>query len=66
MNETKTSAEWQEQFPNPKVYDPDGWDRRNFQFSWYEEQITLEEYKTRAGHSTIMGFHLETDLWNSE
>lgn len=38
--------------PKPKVLDPDGWDRKNFQFSWHEEKITFEEYKSKVMIST--------------
>lgn len=51
----KTSKEWQEQFPEIVVLDPDGWDRTNFQYSWHEEQITLEEYNRRVMFSTCVG-----------
>lgn len=50
----KTSDEWQKEFPYPKVLDPDGWDRTNFRFSWYEETITKEEYEKRVSVSTCM------------
>lgn len=55
--ETKTSSEW-EKFINANygklhVLDPDGWDRKNFDYSWYEEQITIEEFMYRLGSSTI-------------
>ena len=48
----RTSAEWQVKFPYPEVYDPDGWDRTNFQYSWAEEKITYEEYEKRVAYST--------------
>jgi len=48
----KTSAEWQEEYPDVIVMDPDGWDRRNYQFSWYEEKISLIEYNKRLLTST--------------
>lgn len=48
----KTSKEWQESHPNPIVLDPDGWNRSNFQYSWYEEEITFEEYNKRVMYST--------------
>jgi hypothetical protein len=35
------------------VMDPDGWDRENWQFSWYEELITEEEFNRRLMESTI-------------
>lgn len=40
--------------PNPKVLDHDGWDRKNFDYSWKEEKITLEEYENRLSNSTCM------------
>ena len=52
--EKKTSEEWQKLKPSPLVYDPDGWDRLNFQYSWYEELITEQEYETRVIGSTCM------------
>lgn len=50
--EKKTSAEWQKQFPNVTVIDPDGWDRKNYEYSWFEEKITKEEYDERLLQST--------------
>lgn len=50
----KTSEEWQSIFPDPKVLDPDGWDRKNYDYSWKEEKITLEEYETRRSLSTCV------------
>lgn len=52
---SKTSKEWQELYPEIKVLDPDGWDRSNFQYSWYEEKITFEEYHKRMMYSTCKG-----------
>jgi len=52
--EVKTSKEWQEQFPNIIVYDPDGWDRGNWSFSWFEELITKNEYDKRVMYSTCL------------
>ncbi len=51
----KTSEEWQTLYPDPKVLDPDGWDRKNFQYSWFEELITLGEYQKRLLVSTVSG-----------
>jgi hypothetical protein len=51
--ELKTSEEWQKQFSNTKVLDPDGWDRKNYKYSWFEEKITLAEYNTRLYGSTV-------------
>lgn len=52
----KTSIEWYEQdyLPNGTIiYDPDGWDRTNYQYSFYEEKITKEEFETRLYKSTV-------------
>lgn len=51
--EQKTSADWYLQHPEPIVMDPDGWDRKNWQFSWYEERITLREFEKRRLMSTV-------------
>lgn len=50
----KTSKEWQELYPDPKVVDPDGWNRKCFKYSWEEELITLEEYKQRVNNSSVI------------
>ena len=49
--ERRTSEEWQIIYPYPKVLDPDGWDRSNFEASWLE-LITLSEYERRVSEST--------------
>lgn len=33
-----------------------GWDRKNYDYSWNEELITLEEYKNRCNRSTCMNY----------
>ena len=35
-----------------KEYDPDGWDRQDYEYSWNVEQITETEYKRRRSLST--------------
>lgn len=37
------------------MLDPDGWDRSNFQFSWYREKISNLEYEKRLCSSTVRG-----------
>ena len=49
----KTSAQWQSLYPYPKVLDPDG---KNYDYSWNEELITLEEYNIRVSNSTCMNY----------
>lgn len=50
----RPSSEWQTMFSDIIVRDPDGWNRQNYQFSWFEEHITIEEYKNRIMYSTCM------------
>ena len=49
----KTSQQWQAQF-GCMVYDPDGWDRGNYEYSWYEERISESEFKERVSNSTTL------------
>lgn len=49
----KTSDEWLKLYP-VTIMDPDGWDRKNYEFSFYEERITKAEFDNRVGHSTCM------------
>ena len=48
----KTSAEWQELKPHTTVINPDGWDRKHFEYSWHKELITEAEYNKRLSKST--------------
>jgi dephospho-CoA kinase len=50
----KTSQEWQSKNNKIKVLDPDGWDRKNYQYSWFEELITIEEFNARVFQSTCL------------
>ena len=52
LKEIKTSEEWYKGC-EVTILDPDGWDRRNFQFSWHEEMITKEEFDKRVLSSTV-------------
>ncbi|MHA1342356.1 MAG: hypothetical protein ACTSQG_00085 [Promethearchaeota archaeon] len=54
MNELKTSEQWQKIFKETIVYDPDGWDRNNFKFSWFEELISRKEYEKRLIYSSCV------------
>lgn len=52
----KTSKDWYESIPKHygfKIYDPDGWDRKNYNYSFNEELITKEEFLKRVHSSTI-------------
>lgn len=48
----KNSTDWSRHF-ECLVYDPDGWDRVNFESSW-GELITEEEFRKRASQSTLL------------
>lgn len=51
----KTSEDWKkEDISGTIVLDPDGWDRSSYQFSFYEELITEEDYNMRKMMSTCM------------
>ena len=43
-----------EESERPMIYDADGWDRSNFQYSFYEELITNEEFNQRLMMSTCL------------
>ncbi len=54
MNEEKkTSTEWIKQNPNLTILDPDGWDRKNYDYSFNQELITETEFNRRVTVSTI-------------
>lgn len=48
----KTSAEWNKEV-GYEVLDPDGWDRKNFDYSWNKEKITMAEFQRRLALSTV-------------
>jgi hypothetical protein len=52
----RTSKEWQVIFPEIVVIDPDGWDRKNFDYSWNEEKIGVQEYFKRRLLSSCKSF----------
>lgn len=52
----KTSEQWYWDYPI-QIIDPDGWDRKNFEYSWYEELITFAEFDRRAMNSTCITKH---------
>ena len=54
MPEKKTSEEWDklDKYKEITVLDADGWDRKNFDYSWKEEQITEQEFNHRLAYST--------------
>lgn len=66
----KTSAQWHEmletKYRGSYVMDPDGWDRKNYDYSFYEEKITEEEFWKRLFRSTTaMSPELLEDMRNN-
>lgn len=49
----KTSEKWLEE-SEWVIVDPDGWDRKDFGYSFYMEHITEEEFENRMAHSSIV------------
>jgi hypothetical protein len=50
-----TSAQWLSlDKTGLNIIDPDGWDRKNYEYSFFEELITKEEFDKRVGFSTII------------
>lgn len=60
-NELKTSEEWQ-RLCKVTILDPDGWDRKNYRYSWCEEKITRSEWERRMLTSTVLGFSNDS-IW---
>lgn len=49
----KSSDIWASYYPY-KILDPDGWDRKNFDFSYFQEEITWDGFMNRVNQSTII------------
>lgn len=55
--ELKTSEQWSaihKESTGQIVMDPDGWDRKNYDYSWHKEEITREEFMNRLSNSTTV------------
>ena len=52
----RTSRQWCKRlkFKREWIYDPDGWDRMNFEYSFNKEKITEGEFGNRVIRSTLM------------
>lgn len=60
MNNLRTSAEWLSSLVTEiHVLDYDGWDRVNFNYSFYEELISSGEFQARLMRCTIQGDIME-------
>lgn len=52
--ELKSSEDWNKLIQSGiTILDPDGWDRKNFHYSWNEERISKKEFHNRLIRSTI-------------
>jgi len=49
----RSSDDWSKHYPY-QIYDPDGWDRANFDAAW-AERITWQEFYNRAIRSSVCG-----------
>lgn len=60
----KTSKEWVEDCKDfVTILDPDGWDRKNYDFSFNQELITKEEFKQRVTYSTVKADIEKLSAW---
>lgn len=65
---TKSSKDWNAEIPNDLgfyIMDPDGWDRKNYEYSFNEELITKIEFLKRMMYSTCMSNKAASD-WISD
>jgi hypothetical protein len=49
----KTSAEWCKHL-DVVIMDPDGWDRKSYDYSFNEERISFKEFTERKSKSTTL------------
>lgn len=69
LEEKKTSQEWQKLIKEVVVLDPDGWDRCNYEYSWEQEKISIQEFFKRVAESTCIypkGFDIIRDNYLSK
>jgi len=68
MFEKKTSKKWCKKLDIMLscILDPDGWDRTDFDYSFYKEQITKEEFIDRLSASTVRFTPTITKLFGDE
>lgn len=50
-----TSSRWlaTDEFKGYIISDPDGWDRENWEYSFYKEKITKADFEQRLAASTV-------------
>jgi len=53
-DQVRTSDDWLKLlYPTTLILDPDGWDRSDYQYSFYQEKISRQEFENRLNVSTI-------------
>ena len=61
-----TSEDWSKQLAaGVEILDPDGWDRKNWDYSWCLEKITKREFERRFAHSTVQ-MPRNTGIWQEQ
>jgi len=64
----KTSKQWYEELNTKEksegthltvIMDPDGWDRKNYEYSFNEELVTEMEFTIRKGMSTVLCYPIK-------
>jgi hypothetical protein len=51
----KTSVDWMKDYINNfTIAEPNGWDKKNYKYSWFIEKISLAEFQNRVMKSTII------------
>ena len=69
LEDNKTSQEWQKLIKEVLVLDPDGWDRCNYEYSWEQEEVPVQEFFKRVAESTCTypeGFDIIRDKYLSK
>ena len=59
----KTAEQWTEFLGfNGMILDPDGFDRKNWNYAWTEELMTEDEYLQKAARCTVCGSKLHEHM----
>lgn len=65
--ERQTSDNWSRRLRDGiQILDPDGWDRKDYEHSWYQEFITQKEFEKRFMHSTVIMPNDKKGIWRYE
>jgi hypothetical protein len=54
-NNVRSSYEWHKLiYPNLVILEAHGWDRNNYEYSFFREKISVEEFESRLAVSTVI------------